>query len=152
MCQLLLLFFHDLLLLASSLHLSSSSVFPRSVFRNFSHLSRCLLPVLQPSCFFVFTYFGNLSSFILTTCPTYFKTTHTDVSILFASPRWQQVGLHPRRGCAGEQPHVVCDAHDLGQVVQAQAPEAADAPRTSTVRSAAGEEELLFRSTRWRQQ
>ena len=64
--------FHLSLLLAFSLHFSSSSGFLRSFFTQSSH-RRCGLPrFLQPSCFFVSDLFGNLSSFILTMCPAHF--------------------------------------------------------------------------------
>ena len=64
--------FHWSLLLAFSLHFSSSSAFIRSLFTQSSHRS-CGLPRFQkPSCFFVSDLFGNLSSFILTMCTAYF--------------------------------------------------------------------------------
>ena len=52
--------FHRSLLLAFSLHLSSSSAFLKS------------LHTVLPSCFLVSDLFGNLSSFILTMCPAHF--------------------------------------------------------------------------------
>ena len=64
--------FHWSLLLAFSLHLSSSSAFLRSVFTQSSHF-RCGLPrFLEPSSFFVSALFGSLSSFIRTMCPAHF--------------------------------------------------------------------------------
>ena len=63
--------FHWSLLLAFSLHFSSSSAFLRSLFTQSSHLSCCLPRFLKP-CFFVSDLFGNLSSFILTMCPAHF--------------------------------------------------------------------------------
>ena len=60
------------LLLAFSLHFSSSSAFLRSLFTQSSHPS-CVLPhFLQPSCFLVSYLFGDLSSFILTMCSAHF--------------------------------------------------------------------------------
>ena len=64
--------FHCSLLLACSLHFSSSSAFLRSVCTQSSHLSSDLPRFLQPSCFCVSDHFGNLSSFILTMCPAHF--------------------------------------------------------------------------------
>ena len=64
--------FHWSLLLAFSLHFSSSSVFLRSLFTQSSHLSCGLPRFLQPSCFIVSDLFGNFSSFILTMCPAHF--------------------------------------------------------------------------------
>ena len=67
--------FHWSLLLAVSLHFSSSSAFLRSLFTQSSHLSCGLPHFLQPSsslCFFVADLFGNLSSLILTMCPAHF--------------------------------------------------------------------------------
>ena len=58
--------FHWSLLLAFSLHFSSSSAFLRSLYTQSSHLRRGLPRFLKPSCFFVSDIFGNLSSFILT--------------------------------------------------------------------------------------
>ena len=58
--------FHWSLLLACSLHFSSSSAFLRSLFTQSSHLSCGLPRFLKPSCFSVSDLFGNLSSFILT--------------------------------------------------------------------------------------
>ena len=64
--------FHWSLLLAFSLHFSSSSAFLRSLFTQSSHLS-CVLPrFLKRSCFFVSDLFGNLSSLILLMCPAHF--------------------------------------------------------------------------------
>ena len=64
--------FHWFLLLAFSLHFSSSSAFLRSLFTQSSHLSCGLPRFLQPSCFIVSDLFGNFSSFILTMCPAHF--------------------------------------------------------------------------------
>ena len=64
--------FHWSLLLAFSLHFSSSSAFLRSLFTQSSHLNCGLPRFLIPSCFFVSDLFGNLSSFILTMCPAHF--------------------------------------------------------------------------------
>ena len=64
--------FHWSLLLAFSLHFSSSSASIRALFTQSSHLSRGLPRFLKPSCFFVEDLFGNLSSFILTMCPAHF--------------------------------------------------------------------------------
>ena len=64
--------FHRSLLLAFSLHFSSSSAFLRSLFTQSSHLSCGLPRFLEPSCFFVSALFGSLSSFIRTMCPTHF--------------------------------------------------------------------------------
>ena len=64
--------FHWSLLLAFSLHFSSSSAFLRSLFTQSSHLSCGLPRFLQPSCFIVSDLFGNFSSFILTMCPAHF--------------------------------------------------------------------------------
>ena len=51
--------------------LFSSPAFLRSLFTQSFHLS-CGLPRFpQPSCFFISDLFGNLSSFILTMCPTH---------------------------------------------------------------------------------
>ena len=66
--------FHWSLLLALSLHFSSSA-FLRSLFTQSSHLSCGLPHFLQPSCFFVSDLFGNLASFILTMCPAHFLPT-----------------------------------------------------------------------------
>ena len=59
-------------LLAFSLHISSSSAFSLSFFKQSSHLSCGLPRFLQPSCFFVSDLFGTLLSFILTMCPANF--------------------------------------------------------------------------------
>ena len=64
--------FHWSLLLAFSLHFSSSSAFLRSLFTQSSHLSCGLPRFLQPLCFIVSDLFGNFSSFILTMCPAHF--------------------------------------------------------------------------------
>ena len=64
--------FHRSLLLAFSLHFSSSSAFLRSLFTQSSHLSCGLPRFLEPSCFFVSALFGSLSSFIRTMCPAHF--------------------------------------------------------------------------------
>ena len=64
--------FHWPLLLAFSLHFSSSSAFLRSLFTQSSHLSCCLPRFLEPSCCFVLALFGSLSSFIRTMCPSHF--------------------------------------------------------------------------------
>ena len=64
--------FHCSLLLAFSLHFSSSSSFLRSLFTQSSHLSCGLPRFLQPSYFFLSDLFGDLSSFILTMCPAHF--------------------------------------------------------------------------------
>ena len=61
--------FHLSLLLAFSLHFSSSSAFLRSLFTQSSHLSCGLPRFLEPSCLFVLALFGSLSSFIHTMCP-----------------------------------------------------------------------------------
>ena len=63
--------FHWSLLLAFSLHFSSSSAVLRSLFTQSSHLSCGLPRCLQPSVF-VSHLFGDLSSFILTVCPAHF--------------------------------------------------------------------------------
>ena len=60
------------LLLAFSLHFSSSSAFLRSLFAQSSNVRCDLHRFLQPSCLFVSDIFGNISSFILTTCPVHF--------------------------------------------------------------------------------
>ena len=68
-------YFRDLLpsmLLAFSLHFSSSSAFLRSHFKQSSHLSCGLPRFLEPSCFFVSVLFGSLTSFIRTMCPAHF--------------------------------------------------------------------------------
>ena len=54
--------FHWSLLLAFSLHFSSSSAFLRSLFTQSSHLSCGLPRFLQPSCFIVSDLFGKLES------------------------------------------------------------------------------------------
>ena len=94
------------LLLAFSLHLSSSSAFLRSIFTPFSHL-RCGLPrFLEPACFFVSALFGSLSYFIRTMCPTHFIRLLTVLSFstsfisnffsqVFNSPSLQ----YPYSGC-----------------------------------------------------
>ena len=64
--------FHWSLLLAFSIHFSSSSAILRSLFTQSSHLSCGLPRFLQPSCFFFSDLFGSLSSFILTMCPAHF--------------------------------------------------------------------------------
>ena len=64
--------FHRSLLLAFSLHFSSSSAFLRSLFTQSSHLSCDLPRFLQHSCFFVSALFGSLSFFIRTMCPAHF--------------------------------------------------------------------------------
>ena len=64
--------FHWSLLLAFSLHLSSSSDFLRYLFTHSSHLSCGLPSFLEPSCFFVSALFGSLSYFIRTMCPSHF--------------------------------------------------------------------------------
>ena len=64
--------FHWSLLLAFSLHFSSSSAFLRSLFTQSSHLSCGLPRFREPSCFFVSALFGSLSSFIRTMCPAHF--------------------------------------------------------------------------------
>ena len=64
--------FHWSLLLAFSLHFSSSSAFLRSLLTQSSHLSCGLPRFLQPSCVFVLDIFGHLSSFILTMYPAHF--------------------------------------------------------------------------------
>ena len=63
--------FHWCLLLAFSLHFSSSSAFLRYLFTQSSHIS-CGLPRFLKPCFFVSDLFGNLSSFFLTMCPAHF--------------------------------------------------------------------------------
>ena len=64
--------FHWSLLLAFSLHFSSSSAFLRSLFTQSSHLSYYGLPrFLQSPCFFASDIFGNLSSFLIM-CPAHF--------------------------------------------------------------------------------
>ena len=72
------------LLLAFSLHFSSSSAFLRSLFRSLftqsSHLSCGLPRFLQPSCFFDSDLFSNLSSFILTMCPAHSPSLHSPYS------------------------------------------------------------------------
>ena len=74
--------FHCFLLLAFSLHFSSSSAFLRSRFTQSSHLS-CGLPLfLQPSCCFVSYLFGNISPFII----LYFIHFSTNMSIAFHPP------------------------------------------------------------------
>ena len=67
-----LLCFHWFLLLAFSLHCSSSCAFLRSLSTQFSHLCCGLPRFLEPSCFFVSALFGSLSSFIRTMCPLHF--------------------------------------------------------------------------------
>ena len=57
------------LLLAFSLHFSSSSAFPRSLFTQSSHPSCGLPRFLKPSCFFVSDHFGDLSSCLMTMRP-----------------------------------------------------------------------------------
>ena len=64
--------FHWSLLLAFSLHFSSSSAFLRSLFTQSSHLNCGIPRFLHPSCFFVSDLFNNLSSVILTICPAHF--------------------------------------------------------------------------------
>ena len=64
--------FHWSLLLAFSLHFSSSSAFLRSLFTQSCHLSCALPRFLEPSCFFVSALFGSLSYFIRTICPAHF--------------------------------------------------------------------------------
>ena len=64
--------FHLSLLLAFSLHCSSSSAFLRSLFTQSAHLSCGLPRFLEPSCLFVLALFGSLSSFIHTMCPAHF--------------------------------------------------------------------------------
>ena len=64
--------FHWSLLLAFSLHFSSSFAFLKSLFTQSSHLSCGLPHFLEPSCLFVSALFGSLSSFIRTMCPAHF--------------------------------------------------------------------------------
>ena len=64
--------FYWSLLLAFSLHFSSSSAFLSSLLTQSYYLSCGLPRFLQPSCFIVSDLFGNCSSFILTTCPAHF--------------------------------------------------------------------------------
>ena len=64
--------FHWYLLLALSLHFSSSSAFLRSLSTQSSHLSCGLPRYLQPACFFVSDLFRNVSSIILPMCPAHF--------------------------------------------------------------------------------
>ena len=75
--QPLLLFFHCYLLLAISLHFSSSSAFLMSLFTQSAHLSCGLPRFLHLPCFFVPDLIGNLSSFILTMCPAHFTQLFT---------------------------------------------------------------------------
>ena len=64
--------FHWPLLLAFSLHFSSSSAF-LSPSSHILPILSCGLPCfLEPSCFFVSVLFGSLSSFIRTMCPAHF--------------------------------------------------------------------------------
>ena len=60
------------LLLAFSLHFSSSSAFLRFLFTQSSHLSYGLPRFLQLYCVIVSDVFGNVSYFILTMCPAHF--------------------------------------------------------------------------------
>ena len=70
--RLLSLFFRWSLLFAFSLNFSSPSAFRRSIFTQSPYLN-CRLPCLMKlSCFFVSDLLGNLSSFVLTTCPAHF--------------------------------------------------------------------------------
>ena len=81
-------FFYWSVLLAFSLHFSSSSAFLISLFTQSSHLS-CRLPrFLQPSCFFVSDLSGDLSSFILTMCPAHF------IQLLTIFHQWQHTLFH----------------------------------------------------------
>ena len=66
--------FHRSLLLAFSLHFSSSSAFLRSLFTQSAHLSCGLPRFLEPSCFFFSALFASLSSFILTMWPAHCMT------------------------------------------------------------------------------
>ena len=83
--------FAVLIFLHHSLHLSSSSTFPRSLFRQSSHLSESLTHFFHPHCFFDSDLFGNLSSFILSMCPVFFVPLltilpTTQASVLIYSP------------------------------------------------------------------
>ena len=64
--------FHRSLLMAFSLHFSSSFAFLKSLLTQSSHLSCGLPRFLEPSCLFVSALFGSLSSFIRTMCPAHF--------------------------------------------------------------------------------
>ena len=81
----IVIFFHCPLLLAFSVHLSSSSAFLRSIFcmcdlinspsfifRQSSHPSWDLLRFPQHPSFFASALFSDLSSFTLTMCPAHF--------------------------------------------------------------------------------
>ena len=76
--------FHWSLLLAFSLHFSSSSAFLRSLFIQSSHLSCDLPRFLQPSCLFFSDLFSNLSSFILTMYQAHFTRLLTILPIIQA--------------------------------------------------------------------
>ena len=80
---------HWSLLLGFSLHFSSSSAFLKSLFTQSSHLGCGLPHFLQPSCFFVSDLSGDLSSFILTTCPAHF------IRLLTIFHQWQHMGVVP---------------------------------------------------------
>ena len=94
--RLLLLFFPLLLLLAFSLHFSSSSAFLGTIFTQASQLScGCgLHRFLQHLCFFVSDLFGNLLSFILTMMDM-FSPFHPDVNYFanYASLSFQLILL-----------------------------------------------------------
>ena len=76
--------FHRSLLLAFSLHFSSSFAFLKSLFMQSSHLSCGLPRFLEPSCLFVSALFGSLSSFIRTMCPAHFIRLLTILPIIQA--------------------------------------------------------------------
>ena len=86
--------FHWSLLLAFSLHFSSSSAFLRSLFTQSSHLSCGLPRFLQPSCFIVSDLFGNFSSFILTMCPAHFIRLLTILPTMQALVRGHSMSNH----------------------------------------------------------
>ena len=95
--------FHWSLLLAFSLHFSSSSAFLRSLFTQSSHHSCGLPRFLQPSCFFVSDLFSNLSSFILTICPAHFILLLTILPTIQALvPKYEQMYiLNKKIKCSG---------------------------------------------------
>ena len=71
-------FFHCFLSLVFSLHCFTCSAIPKPLFTQSSHLSCGRLSLsLHPSCFAVTDIFGNLSAFVLTTCPAHFVRLET---------------------------------------------------------------------------
>ena len=68
-CTACVIFFRRSLLVAISLHISSFFAFLVYLTMQSSHPNRGPPRLLHPPCFFVSAIFGNLSSFILISCP-----------------------------------------------------------------------------------